>query len=494
MCKLHNSLLCLAMLIAATFPLSLTGQNAASFARYDSLSYDDYQHRDWKQLIANAEQALSEGYDSYYLRMRLGIAFLETFKPALAEKHFRKALAMTTDDRNAKYFLFKALSYQLKTVESGHLFQTMDANTQWATGLNSGFKPVAAHLDAGYSTGNSIENRSFEALSGEHGLYGQEYAERDNLIYDAGFHFQPSPAWLFYVGGQHIGIETNDRFATREFALQRDSIISIGSAKAYYFHPEAVESIRDFAHDLQQNSVYVQAQWAGSDRWSLVAAMHLLKVRRGFTVSTPGTTNLTDTSYYNASDGRLEHYTFEVPTVNFNDISWNTTDYSLSLHGRFHFGRLSALVGLGRASFNDTSLLQLNAGYQFLPLCNLQLVHQGEIFILSYGRKPHFAYRASLAWKATRRLSLESDLLAGAINNLSEQYGYIVYNNPENIRFKVEVSAAWLISPHLQLQLRYRLRQAEQPFRYAIPENTNLQSDSYLIESNTFIGGIKWIF
>jgi tetratricopeptide (TPR) repeat protein len=478
----------------AMFPLYVAGQRADTFAYYDSLTFDAYQRGDWQRLISTGKNALSAGYDYYYLRMRLGIAYLESFNTAKAEKQFRKALIWNKDDSNARLFLFKSLSYQMKIVEAGHLFQTMDANEKWIADIPSGFRAVAAHLDFGYATGTRSKNSSFKALSGGYGLYGQEYTERDNLMYDAGFHFQPSPAWLLYVGVQHLGINTYDRFATLDYVLQRDSVVISGSGKAYYFHPEAKASITDFVHKLNQNSFYLQAQWAGSDRWSLVAGMHLLEVRRGMVISSLDSMNLTDTAYFNASDEQLEMFSFVVPTVQFSDISWKTIDYSFSVHSRYHFGRFTAISGIGKASLNDTSLFQFNTGYQLLPLGNLKLVQQGEFYVLLYNQKAHLAYRASLAWQATPRLSFESDLLVGALNNLSEQFGYIVYNNPEKVKLRLEFSVSWLANSHLQLHVWYRLRQAHQSFLYAIQNSPDLQSGSYSIKSNTFIGGIKWIF
>ena len=63
-----------------------------NFKTVDSLSYDLYEKGEWKALIRFGKNAINQGFDYYYLRMRIGIAYYESEKYLLALEHFRKSL------------------------------------------------------------------------------------------------------------------------------------------------------------------------------------------------------------------------------------------------------------------------------------------------------------------------------------------------------------------------------------------------------------------
>ena len=463
-------------------------------AYYDSLTYASYQQQQWQQLKQEGKEALRSGYDNFYLRMRLGIACLETFNSSRAEAHFRAAQQFNPYDSSARLLLAKALQYQMKTVEAGHVYKYMRLREQRQSGIKEGFRPVSAHLDLGYVSRNNSTIRSFDQLTGSEGTFGQEHYYESNLFYDGGLYFQTAPDWLFYVGFQHIGITANDRFAWNDYLLQRDSVVTSTTGNAYYYSVKTNQQLEDFQHQLNQNAVYLQAQWGASDRWSLVAGFQYLKVDRDFTIPDVNDVVLSDTAYYNPADGAVEYFNMEVPESVFSTLSWSTTDYSLGLHGRLHLGLFTALAGIHTASINDTSVFQLSAGYQLMPFGNLRLVHQGEVFAIQRESKTGLAYRASLAWNASARLRLEADVLAGNLSNLSEQYGYIVYNNPEQVNLRAEAAVSYLFGQHLQLQLRYRLHDYTRQFDFIQSDIDGLISETYNLQSHTFIGGIKWIF
>ncbi|MFO7575443.1 MAG: hypothetical protein R6W67_09850, partial [Bacteroidales bacterium] len=86
---------------------SLTSaQETKGFRYHDSLTYDLYLEGRWKDLTKAAKEALSEGHDFYYMRMRLGIAWYERSFYAAAARQFRKALEFNSNDPVATEYLF----------------------------------------------------------------------------------------------------------------------------------------------------------------------------------------------------------------------------------------------------------------------------------------------------------------------------------------------------------------------------------------------------
>lgn len=437
---------------------------------------------------------IAKGSDFYFLRMRMGIAQMEISKPAQAEKHFRKALKLAPADENAQVYLRRALLAELKTLEAGSVLDQMNPTLRRQLGYSTKFHPVSAHFDMGFVDRGNFKGLDYSSLTGDHLLFGQEHFYNNNWFSDGGFYFQTKPQWLFYVGMQHIRIDAVDRFAYYESSLKRDSIVNNSFGKAYYYSLDTLQKTSNYNHVLQQNALYFQAQWAGNDRWSLVAAAQLALVKRDFTISDTKTMTRQDTAFYNQTQGIVDFVESELSQVVFSELAWKTNDYSLALHGRYHFGALSATGGFTKAKVNDTSVLQYNLGYQWMPFGNARVIQQSEMLYLVSTKGNHLAGRFSLAWRPGRKWLVEADWLVGTLNNMSEQYSYIVYNNPEQMNSRLESSVAFMIGQHLQLQFRFRQLKSNRRYDFFSTQTDGLETKYYQTQSNTFIGGIKWIF
>jgi len=77
---------------------SLFGQVKKDFQYFNTLTYNQYLAKDWKNLIKTGRESLKLGYDSHFIRMRLGIALYSNEKYMLAEKQFQKAILL--DNKN----------------------------------------------------------------------------------------------------------------------------------------------------------------------------------------------------------------------------------------------------------------------------------------------------------------------------------------------------------------------------------------------------------
>ncbi len=95
----------LLILIALSFHTA-AGQDITNFRYHDSLTYNLYLQNRWKELSVAGNEALADGNDYYYLRMRLGIARYERSNYAAAAGHFRKALIHNPNDPIALEYIF----------------------------------------------------------------------------------------------------------------------------------------------------------------------------------------------------------------------------------------------------------------------------------------------------------------------------------------------------------------------------------------------------
>ena len=88
---------------------SLRSQERKDFNYYNTLTYNQYLARDWNRLLKTGRESLHLGYDSYYIRMRLGIALYSKNKYMLAEKQFRKATGYDSNHPAPKEYLHYAM-------------------------------------------------------------------------------------------------------------------------------------------------------------------------------------------------------------------------------------------------------------------------------------------------------------------------------------------------------------------------------------------------
>jgi hypothetical protein len=63
------------LLILMTLPVMLPAQGVRDFSFYNNETYTLYMNSDWEALIPLAEESIANGHDSYYIRMRLAIAY-----------------------------------------------------------------------------------------------------------------------------------------------------------------------------------------------------------------------------------------------------------------------------------------------------------------------------------------------------------------------------------------------------------------------------------
>jgi tetratricopeptide (TPR) repeat protein len=106
---MHKNIILLFLLMLSEFALA---QDHKDFAYYNQETYTLYTEANWTKLIPLAKESLKNGHDSYYIRMRLGIALYEQKKYIQAKKQFEKALdhfPLSDDARSYLYYCFLLL-------------------------------------------------------------------------------------------------------------------------------------------------------------------------------------------------------------------------------------------------------------------------------------------------------------------------------------------------------------------------------------------------
>lgn len=86
-------------------------QDSLTTMNVEQKSYQLYLDKNWSELITFGNKAVHEGYDYFYLQLRIGIAYYEKKNYNLAEGHFRKALSFNSEDELTQEYLYYCYLY-----------------------------------------------------------------------------------------------------------------------------------------------------------------------------------------------------------------------------------------------------------------------------------------------------------------------------------------------------------------------------------------------
>ena len=101
--KLYKTLI---LLLFISFSFVSVAQEEINYPNIDKKTYEQYQNKDWKELIKTGKQSLKNNIDFYYLHVRMGIAFYELKKYAKAVKHFENSYSTNKNDELIQEYLY----------------------------------------------------------------------------------------------------------------------------------------------------------------------------------------------------------------------------------------------------------------------------------------------------------------------------------------------------------------------------------------------------
>ncbi|MDH4473135.1 MAG: outer membrane beta-barrel protein [Fluviicola sp.] len=166
------------------FSIAQTNWN---YAEIDSLTYQQYVRKDYKQLQKTAKAALNNEIDFYYLRMRLGISFYEQNNFDKAQIHFSRAYEMNPADSVVQEYLYYTYINSLRTEDAYDLASKFNLRMQQKVGFKKiKALDVASTMDVvGVTLGMSL-NDQISLSEGVNflgnALYVENNVQGNNLI------------------------------------------------------------------------------------------------------------------------------------------------------------------------------------------------------------------------------------------------------------------------------------------------------------------------
>ncbi len=473
--------------------MALRAQSWSRSLNPDSLSWQLYQQGRWDDLLRTGRQLHRQGVDYYFLRMRLAVAAIETHKYDQAARHLSKALQFNPSDPQARRLLVLARQYSLMPTEAGAVFAKLPESQRNDLPIRSGFGLLTAHVDVGNTISNHKTSENFETLAGEAGVYGSQSGLTSSGVADAGLWMQLKPGWMLYAGAQHFAHIFGQNYAYLNPKMKTDRVEINGNYKDFYYRIDTEPTVFTSGASVVQNTAYLQMRHAPAHHIMLVASAGISKLEGEYPYAQEISKTFTDTARLDLNTGLATLFSIDVPAIRVSNTLWQTTDYRFVLGGVMHFGGVSpgAAIHLGRV--NDTSILQLQLGYTWRVAGNARTWQQTEIFLLGTRGSLRPAVKVSAGQWLGRKTYLSAVAIAGHLNGMADQWGYVTLNHREKIMLFGDATFYHQLIPRLGINIRYRQSRSFY-LEEQIDNEQQLQISAKSLTSHGIIGGLIWNF
>ncbi len=431
------------ILIALYLAISTSGfaQDTLTSATVEEKSYQLYTDKNWPELVSFGKKALHEGYDYFYLRMRMGIAYYERKNYNMAETHFAKALNFNSGDDLALEYLYYCYLFTGKYDE--------------ARLLSKQFSPALAE-----KTGTDKQSPlSFVMLEGGTKITDKKTYPSRNSNNKKGNYFDP-PVYV-QVGLNH-------------YIKNRVSL----------FHALTYFSQETFVNKVNQYQYYLKGTVPLKRNFSLSGSVHYINLK----VSSENSYSVTDTLW---PPGVPPHTQPPPGAPPYKTVTTSTT-ISNSSQSNYFVGSLAAhkniqkfTVGLGTTISNMNSVTQyIHSGFlSYALLGNSKLVVgcTGYVHTVDNYKTTDVSPAPFIYIQPVNRFSLKLSYLSNTNNNIIEDNGYLVNNSPDLTQQRYSALCNVTVSKHLIIYGLYQLEQKHEA----------IQSFDY--RYNVLLAGIKII-
>lgn len=429
-------------------------QPSTNFVSLDRATYEFYLKKDWKNLISYGKWGLQNGYDYYYLRMRLGIAYYEKHQYRKAIVHFLQALEFNAKEATALEYLYYSYLFSGRTADAHALVGAFPQSLKNRLHLT----------DNTTLTGFSLNN-----------------TYRWNPDYNEVIQAFTLPAEFTIDGWQ--GIEKNLNYFAVRFEHQLGYKFSLQHGYGY------LTKLRNMF--VQENGTITSYINDRFNQYQIFLSGNVF-LHRGLSMKlTVQYLNLRPKSYESLSwgGGAYSNNYYSMVTPEHNWIGY--------LAGNLDLGLFTFHGGLGVSNLNNRFQFQKDLTMSFFPLGNLnfysitKISHQSNYFqTIVYN--DHFVWDQILGFKVFEPLWMEWYATWGELSNHAVLDGTVVYNdiNPVQYKFGINLLVP-LLKKGVEFSILYEYMEAESRFFPESGEPIDIyNATQHHIHSIT--GGIKW--
>jgi tetratricopeptide (TPR) repeat protein len=402
-------------------------QEELNSAVVEQKSYQLYVEKNWSELINYGKMSITKGYDYFYMRMRVGIAYYEKKNYSLAFGHFKKALIFNSSDELAQEYLYYCYSYNGMYNEARLLSRNFSSDLAKKIGTDTKSPIDFVVIEGGTKLSDSAS-------------YYDSNKKTSSNYFD--------PAVYFQAGLGHSIKNRVSLFHAFTYFKQK-SFIGTTNQTQYYLKA-AIPFKNDFL--ISPSFHYVGIGSSTESVVTVTPPQPPPPPGMPLKTSTVVTTSSSQSNYFVGSlsvQKICKKFTFSVGCT-ISNMS-NVTQF-------IHSGAVSYYV------FGNSKLVLGCADY----------LHTINTYSTLNNSIAPFIYVQPF-----NRLSIKASYLINSGNNIIEDNGYLVNNSPDLTKSRWSLLANVVLSKHVSIYGLYQF------------ENKTESKQSFNYHYNVIVGGIK---
>jgi len=490
----RNRIIWALLLFNASSSFFAVAQAPRSFHWYDSTTYSAYLNQDWNAVALYGKEALKNGIDYYYLRMRMGTASFAKSNYRHALVHYRKAMDFSSGDsyaRNMKHTCYLELGDR----DQANLILSKNRNNSF----NRANNPLDfIYIESGFSSFLDPKDPINNPESGKEVYMEKELTKK--LYYNhAGLRFRISPYVSVYSGYNHLKIQKEKQIHYITPGIQRDSIRDEWYGKSYHYSFSENLTDTSFSFPLQQNALYLNATCLPAEGWKIIPAFHLFRVKSANIKASYEVLMETDTAWYQNSDSSWHFFDYPSDLYTFEQKDTSFSNKILSIGVIREIGAFNLETYGSWSDFNSRTQYQVGATVRWYPFGNMRLFLSTSATSLFNDKNQRMVYEQSAGVQVCKFAWVNGFVTLGNLDLYNEKNAYLVYNQSNPILFRMGLDALILGGKHLELYIMYRFSHIQYTsLSYTLgtsatnePLTITVQSNHQYINHN-LIGGVKW--
>lgn len=416
-------------------------------ANYNEKTYNQFLASDWDALIDTGKEALDQGVDFYYLRLRMGIAYGAQFNYRLAIVNYKKALEFVPSDPVAQEYLYYAYKY------AGMKNTAIQYVKQLPVALRRKIDPERPpfigniYLETGYAVADYTDNNL--ALIAAENSYFSELFKRESQSY-FNFNLMLNLSDNIHLNAAYTGLGVNSEHLYQIAGLDQES--------------EAL--------DVKQNDFYLALHVNNAKGFAFTPFFHNVNTSM----------QLTEVEFSLVSNDTNDE--IEVTyTKSSSNLKWNDPLLGFGIFkqsGLFDFS-----ASLSYSWLNLTEQQQFTGAVSFLPKGNYSLYFTPEIRLFNEDAEQRLIYKFTMGLSLTPKIWTETAFTYGNLKSTHENFGAIVFNLPDKTNYKFDAVIHYALKNGVSLSLRYQLTQKESATTNTLLETTQISNGFGLGEGET---------
>lgn len=432
----------------------------------DSIMEELQAENNWGRMISLGESSLRKGYDSFFLRARLGMAYFETGQYIKAIPLLEITLQTGIDNPTLLTNLYYCYFFTGREADKGFVFSKLSERSKKRLQPLNNIIANDIFSDIGFSFSNDNVTSNSESSGTVNSANGELYTEQ-----------------TFNGNAFSVGVGIN------QLLFQSLSI-------DYYYSYLKLDKTKTIqTSDQLYTNTYSEYQNRFYNKYNIRVSDGLVFSPAGHFIGTDLSTiygNADSLISVKGNSGSQTVSVFEQQDIYDSfvlsaDITKYMTAYSAGINGSFSY-------------LNNIHQWQLGASFKMFPLKKASFYSVSDIFIQNQNEVANMIFNQSIGGFYKKKFFYDLFFTVGNLNNFNEKNGALVYNNPDVIKFKTGFSMKYYITPLFNLNLGYSFQSRERnAYTYVNSTSANNQpvsqkSSSVSYSVNNIFAGLKFTF